>query len=246
MSRSSWLTLAGSIALHAAAFAVAARFVTGSGGMDAPLTMTADGDDALALSVKVSPRPQPSENAGTTGAARTDEIRRAQPAQQQRVFAMAPAAFSLPAPVAVADLPEALMPEKPDAAASAHEAPDAPPAPKKIAGRASRKGGGTSARGPTGSGEGAAVASAPKPLATRVPVYPYSAKKRGEQGMVLVRVRVNEAGRVESSTLYKSCGHSDLDEAAVACVWKWTFAPGLAGGRPAASSAVVRVSFRLE
>ena len=232
----SWLTLLGSVSLHAAAFAIAAHFVTGPGG-DEALPATAGGGEEMSLSVKIASPSQP-----RNAALATTMIRKALPAQQQRVFVAAQTDFALPPPEPQLDLPEPRVLEKKTVTSPS---PDTPPS-KKIASQTMKRGGGTTSKGSAGSGLGSGNASAPKPIATRVPVYPYSAKKRGEQGLVLVRVRVNEAGRVESSTLYRSSGHTELDDAAVACVWKWNFAPGQSGGRAVESSAVVRVSFRLE
>lgn len=237
--RSSWLTLLGSVSFHAAVFALAAHFVTGSGGGDAEPAASEGGED-LSLSVKVVAQPTVRTTPAST-------IRRALPARQQRLMVAAHTAFSLPPPQPQADLPEARLPEPEPAQRENVASPDTPPA-RKVAGQAGKKRGGGSpgAKGSSGAGTGSGHASAPRPISTRIPVYPYAAKKRGEQGLVLVRVRVNESGKVESSTLYRSSGHPDLDQAAVACVWKWSFAPGQSGGRPVESSAVVRVAFRLE
>lgn len=255
--RSSWLTLIGSISFHAAVFAIAAHFVSGGVSGDAS-PAASDGGEELSLSVKVAafaPK-QPREEEEHHVITNPDVIRKALPAQQQRVFAARQTDFALPPPQPVAALPEARPPEQSTPAESPKTvaAADEPPAKKAVAtkrspsgkhGSGSGKGSAGSGSG-TGAGNGAGIASVPRPLTTKLPVYPYASKKHGDQGTVLVRVRVNESGRVESSTLYKSCGHSALDEAAVACVWKWTFAPGMAAGKAAASSAVVRVSFRLE
>lgn len=236
--RSSWLTLLGSVSLHAAAFALAAHFVTGSGGGEAQPSASAGDEEEMSLSVQVA---SPAQSRIMPASV----IRRALPAQQQRVMAAAQTAFSLPPPEPQTDLPEPRLPEKKTVQEAEPASLDAPPA-KKVASQTKKRGGGSGSRGSSGSGVGSGNATAPRPIVTRIPVYPYSAKKRGEQGLVLVRVRVNEAGRVESSTLYRSSGHADLDEAAVACVWKWSFAPGQSGGSAVESSAVVRVSFRLE
>lgn len=247
--RSSWLGLVASLSVHGVAFAVAAHFLAGGAEGDASSSAGAETGDDLSLSVKVAAfapkQPRQEEHRLVTN---QDVIRKALPAQQQRIFAARQTDFALPPPA----LPEPMPPEKstPTESPKTVAAADEPPA--KKASRPSSKRGSGSSKGATGSGSGAGagngsgIASAPRPLSTKLPVYPYASKKRSEEGLVLVRVRVNEAGRVESSTLYKSCGHPALDDAAVACVWKWTFAPGQAAGKAVASSAVVRVSFRLE
>lgn len=250
--RSSWLTLLGSISFHAAVFAIAAHLVSGGGGGETS-PAASDGGEDLSLSVKVAAfAPKQSREEEHRVITNLDVIRKALPAQQQLVFAARQTDFALPQPEPQFALPEAKSVEQttPTESPKTVAMADEPPA-KKVASRSSKRGSGSSKGAPgsgggSGAGNGSGNASAPRPLATKLPVYPYAAKKRGEQGLVLVRVRVNDAGRVESSTLYKSCGHAALDEAAVACVWKWSFAPGQAGGKAVASSAVVRVSFRLE
>ncbi len=239
--RASWLTLLGSISLHAAVFAVAAHFVMRPGDLPAG-TSLAEGLDqsGLFLSVKVNAPAQVRSGAQTTRV-----IRKTLPVQLQRVMVAARTDLALPAPAPAFDLPEALPPDTKTARSAPTASHDAPPS-KKIASRAGKGAGKSGANQSSGGGAGLGNATAPKPVATRVPVYPFAAKKRGEQGMVLVRVRVNESGRVVSSTVHRSSGHAQLDEAAVACVWKWSFTPGQSAGRAVQSSAVVRVSFRLE
>ena len=68
----------------------------------------------------------------------------------------------------------------------------------------------------------AAPAAAPRTLALegvryrREPVlsYPESARQTGDQGTVLLRVRVNEQGRIEAVSLQRSSGSRLLDQAA--------------------------------
>lgn len=249
--RSSWLSLVGSVSLHAAAFALAAHIVTGGGGGDESPASSSGGEQEASLSVKVIAF-APAQHDEHRVVTKPNVVRKAMPAQQQRVFAAAQTGFPLPPPEPQAALSEPSVPDKtsPTASQAAVASSDEPPA-KKAANRTTKRGSsstkGTSGSGiGSGAGQGSGTASAPRPLSTRLPVYSYASKKRGAEGMVLVRVRVNESGRVESSTLHRSCGHADLDDAAVACVWKWTFAPGQAGGKTVESSAVVRVSFRLE
>lgn len=241
------------MSVHGLAFALAAHFIAGGGAGDASSAVS-DGVQDLSLAVKVAAlHPPTAREDAQRAAAKPDVIRKALPARLLRVFAAGHTDFALPPPESQPALPEPSVPGKstPAEPTKTVATGDDPPS-KKAAARSVTKRAGGSSKGGTGNsagsgaGAGTGVASAPRPLLTRVPVYPYAAKKRGEQGQVLVRVRVNEAGRVESSTLYRSCGHDDLDAAAVACVWKWSFAPGLAGGKAVASSAVVRVSFRLE
>jgi protein TonB len=58
-----------------------------------------------------------------------------------------------------------------------------------------------------------------------------------------VRVQVSTAGSVSEASLHRSCGHDDLDAAAVRTAKRWHFAPATAGGRPVSAAAVVKVVF---
>ena len=163
------------------------------------------------------------------------------------------ARFSLPPPVLMEDLPAPAATAERGLDLAAMEPPATPresgPTKRSVAsssrGRSAGKSG-SGEGGGSGGGSGKGSASAPRPLATKVPAYPWSARKSGAEGVVLVRVVVNEAGQVSGSSVYRSSGRGDLDAAAVACVARWTFAPGQSAGRPVAAAAVVRVSFRLE
>lgn len=78
------------------------------------------------------------------------------------------------------------------------------------------------------------------------PVYPLAARRRGDQGTVLVRVVVTADGLAASVGLDKSSGHPSLDEAALTAVKSWRFVPARQGGQPIESPYVVPVVFRLD
>ena len=61
--------------------------------------------------------------------------------------------------------------------------------------------------------------------AQRKPAYPYMARKRGQQGTVLLEVFLDKQGHVESVTLVDSSGFSLLDRAAERAVRRWSFRP---------------------
>jgi periplasmic protein TonB len=77
------------------------------------------------------------------------------------------------------------------------------------------------------------------------PVYPPASRRVGEEGTVTVRVLVDERGRPGEVQLQKSSGHSRLDEAAVAAIRKWTFAPAMRGAQAVPAWTTVRVTFQL-
>jgi len=120
--------------------------------------------------------------------------------------------------------------------------PQAQPAPAAIA------------DGPANAGAAAASAAAvavipPRPIAAvakdRRPVYPELARRRGEQGRVVLRVRVGPNGLPLAVTVDRTSGHASLDHAAMAAVRQWRFAPALEDGRPVAAVAEIPVQFRL-
>ena len=78
------------------------------------------------------------------------------------------------------------------------------------------------------------------------PVYPPLARRRGQQGTVMLQVMVAENGHAEQVTLHKSSGFPLLDEAAVETVKKWQFIPGTENGHSAATEVLVPVHFKLQ
>jgi protein TonB len=78
------------------------------------------------------------------------------------------------------------------------------------------------------------------------PAYPLAARRRGDQGTVLIRVLVTADGVATSVGLEKTSGHPSLDEAALAAVKSWRFIPARQGGQAIESPYVVPVVFRLD
>lgn len=78
------------------------------------------------------------------------------------------------------------------------------------------------------------------------PKYPEEARRKGQQGVVLVTVQVETDGRPSHVTLKQSSGFPLLDAAALEAVRKWTFDPARPGGLPVASSVDLPVRFGLE
>ena len=89
----------------------------------------------------------------------------------------------------------------------------------------------------------AAIAYADVPA----PPYPPMARKRNWQGEVLLRVRVDEAGKPIAVEIEKSSGHRLLDRTARDHVLRrWRFQPALIEGRPVQAWALVPLEFRIE
>lgn len=78
------------------------------------------------------------------------------------------------------------------------------------------------------------------------PVYPVSSRRRGEQGTVLLKVVVTREGAAANVNVEKTSGHSALDEAALAAVRKWRFAPARRGAEAVESTVVVPIVFELK
>ena len=78
------------------------------------------------------------------------------------------------------------------------------------------------------------------------PDYPLIARKRGNQGTVVLEVLVDRQGKVADLRLSASSGYSVLDQAALASVKTWLFDPGTRGGERVDMWVKVPVRFRLE
>jgi len=78
------------------------------------------------------------------------------------------------------------------------------------------------------------------------PDYPSQAVRQGWQGTVLLRVRVLQSGSVESVEVVKSSGKKVLDDAAIATVQRWMFAPSTRGTTPVDGFATVPIEFKLD
>lgn len=79
------------------------------------------------------------------------------------------------------------------------------------------------------------------------PRYPESARRRGIEGTVLLKMRITAQGRVEDVQVARSAGHPDLDESAIEAVRRWRFEPARRNGAPVAEDAVLLpVVFQLQ
>lgn len=78
------------------------------------------------------------------------------------------------------------------------------------------------------------------------PAYPLAARRRGDQGTVLIRVVVTAEGWATNANIEKSSGHPLLDDAALTAVKSWRFVPARQGGQAIESPYVVPVVFKLD
>lgn len=97
-----------------------------------------------------------------------------------------------------------------------------------------------------GPGEGVEGRATPRYSDNPRPAYPWRARVRGEQGVVLLSVLVNEQGGVSDVRVMTSSGSPILDEAATSAVKAWRFQPGRRGTQAVASWVQVPIRFRLE
>jgi len=78
------------------------------------------------------------------------------------------------------------------------------------------------------------------------PKYPRVSKRRGEEGVVSLRVKVSPQGRAIEVRLNRSSGSSRLDKAAQKTVKKWRFVPAKQGNTPITAWVIVPIHFKLE
>ena len=104
----------------------------------------------------------------------------------------------------------------------------------------------------------AAVPSAPSPVAVTAarfnaaylnnpePKYPPLSRRLGEEGKVLLKVKVLPDGNPASVELERSSSFDRLDEAAKQAVARWRFVPAKRGDEPIEASVIVPIVFRLD
>ncbi|MCD8350719.1 MAG: TonB family protein [Planctomycetaceae bacterium] len=84
-----------------------------------------------------------------------------------------------------------------------------------------------------------------RPLGALVPEYPQGARRRGEQGEVLVRASIDASGRCVGAAVERSSGYPDLDSAALDTVRRASFAPASEDGIPIAMEDRFIIEFQL-
>ena len=78
------------------------------------------------------------------------------------------------------------------------------------------------------------------------PSYPAAAKRMGEQGRVILRVDLDETGRVTAAKVATSSGSARLDEASLAAVRQWHCNPARRDGEAVRAVAMQPFDFILE
>ncbi|MFH0934075.1 MAG: TonB family protein [Pseudomonadota bacterium] len=78
------------------------------------------------------------------------------------------------------------------------------------------------------------------------PPYPLGSRKRGEEGLVILKVEVgNCAGLSKRVNLYKSSGFQRLDDSALETVRSWYFKPAMKNGVKVESRSLIPIHFKL-
>lgn len=77
------------------------------------------------------------------------------------------------------------------------------------------------------------------------PRYPSQARRRNQQGTVLLEVRLDERGAQRSLSVLRSSGVASLDRAAVEAVARWRFNPETSNGRAVPSRVQIPIQFAL-
>ena len=77
----------------------------------------------------------------------------------------------------------------------------------------------------------------------RLPAYPDDMRKKGIEALVILRVLIDEQGRVKDVEVVQ--GNEPFVGAALEVVRSYRYAPGTLDGRPAAMHRLIRVPFRL-
>ncbi len=78
------------------------------------------------------------------------------------------------------------------------------------------------------------------------PDYPPLSRRLGEEGKVLLRVRVSREGLAAAVDIEKSSNFARLDEAARQVVSRWRFVPAKRGDEAIEAMVIVPIVFRLE
>jgi len=77
------------------------------------------------------------------------------------------------------------------------------------------------------------------------PPYPDAAQVNGEQGDVVLSVRVGANGKIRGIQIAQTSGFADLDNAAIEGVLRWHFIPAVRDGDTATETTNVKIVYRL-
>ena len=92
---------------------------------------------------------------------------------------------------------------------------------------------------------GESLCNRPGYLTNPKPDYPPEARRRKQQGLVVLNVFITGEGRPQRVEVAQSSGHALLDAAALEAVRQWRFSPARIGNLPIASQVEVPIRFKL-
>ncbi len=99
---------------------------------------------------------------------------------------------------------------------------------------------------PTGPMQLFQVDQAPIKISGRLPPYPFWARARGVEGVVILRFMVDENGNVGKVEIDQVTGDPRFAQITKEAVAKWTFSPALYNAKPAAVWCRQRIQFNLD
>ena len=86
----------------------------------------------------------------------------------------------------------------------------------------------------------------PQIVSRREPVYPYKARQKNMNGMVLLKFLVTKDGTVQQATVVQSNPVDIFDEAALQSVSSWRFKPGMLDKEPVATWISMPIRFEIK
>jgi periplasmic protein TonB len=78
------------------------------------------------------------------------------------------------------------------------------------------------------------------------PSYPALSRRLGEEGKLMLKVELDESGRISKTQIVESSGYSRLDNAALSAVKTWRCQPAIQNGQPVRSVALQPFNFVIE
>lgn len=78
------------------------------------------------------------------------------------------------------------------------------------------------------------------------PTYPAISRRMGEEGKLILRVELDESGRIENARVVDSSGYDRLDNAALEAVKSWQCKPAMRNGEPVRAVALQPFNFVLQ
>ncbi len=138
----------------------------------------------------------------------------------------------LPLPNLISPTPESVsLPEPPPEPVQLPPPPPPPPSPPPVAAPKQAR---------------VQVDKPPSPRKAIRPDYPKESRQAGEEGDVVLEIRVTAKGRVDAVQVIASSGFPRLDEAAIRAAQSARFTPAQSDGRAVASTARLTLTFKLK